>query len=251
MTARGAGLALWALAFGLAAGADAQTLSTAQQLLVVESPGWDAPRGTLRRFERTTPNAPFRPVGEPLPVALGRAGMAWRSDAGAPPPLAPGPQKREGDGRSPAGILPLGEMWGYAEKAPAGVKLSYHQADDKMRCVDDVQSPSYGKLVRAPNGPEPWRSAELLRMPTDHYKYLVVIDYNMAQPQPGKGSCIFLHVAPPPAGPTAGCTALVEDELLTVLRWLDPQKRPLLIQLPKDVMPAVQKALALPAEILR
>jgi L,D-peptidoglycan transpeptidase YkuD (ErfK/YbiS/YcfS/YnhG family) len=233
--------------------AQPSAVATAQQLLVVDSAGWDAPRGVLRRFERPAAGAAFRQVGAPLQVALGRAGLAWRSDAGAPPPPLPGPRKREGDGRSPAGILRLGQMWGYAPAAPSGVRLPYQQADDKMRCVDDAQSPSYARIVRAPAASEPWRSAELLRMPTDHYKYLVVIDYNMAQPIAGAGSCIFLHVAPPPAltsGPTAGCTALVEAELLTVLRWLEPQKQPLLVQLPRDVMVKAAAALALPAEIL-
>jgi D-alanyl-D-alanine dipeptidase len=89
-------------------------------------------------------------------------------------------------------------------------------------------------------------------MPTDHYKYLVVIDYNMKQPLPGAGSCIFLHVAPSPpgtAGPTAGCTALVESELVSLLRWIDPGRTPLLLQLPKDVLIAAAKSFDLGAAL--
>jgi len=228
-------------------------IRSAQQLLVVYSPGWDAPRGFVRRFERKAPGAPFQPVGERLAVALGRSGLAWRSDAGAPPPLAPGPTKREGDGRSPAGLLGLGAMWGYEKSAPPGVRIPYKQADDQMRCVDDVQSPQYGRIVAAPSGKSPpWRSAENLRMPTDHYKYLVVIDYNMKQPRSGAGSCIFLHVAPSPPGtegPTAGCTALVESELLSLLRWIDPQRNPLILQLPQHVLLASAKSFDLDAAL--
>jgi L,D-peptidoglycan transpeptidase YkuD (ErfK/YbiS/YcfS/YnhG family) len=234
--------------------AQALDIRSAQQLLVVYSPGWDAPRGLLRRFERKAPGAAFQPVGEPLAVALGRAGLAWRSDAGAPPPLSPGPTKREGDGRSPAGLLALGAMWGYEKNPPKGVHIAYKQADLRMRCVDDAQSPHYGRIVAAPpeGTPPPWRSAELLRMPTDHYKYLVVIDYNMKQPRPGAGSCIFLHVAPAPpgtTGPTAGCTSLIESELLALLRWIDPQRTPLLLQLPRDVLLTTAKSFALDAAL--
>lgn len=239
-----------------AAPVNAQKLDvrSAQQLLVVYSAGFDAPRGQLRRFERPAPGAAFRPVGEPLDVALGRAGLAWRSDVGAPPPLSPGPQKREGDGRSPAGLLALGAMWGYAKDPPSGVRISYTQADERMRCVDDVKSSHYGRIVAAPpgNAPPPWSSAELLRMPTDHYKYLVVIDYNMKQPSPGAGSCIFLHVAPSPLGtegPTAGCTALVESQLISLLRWIDPARTPLLLQLPKDVLKTAAKSFDLDAAL--
>jgi hypothetical protein len=234
-----------ALIFPSLAVAQRLDVKAAQQLVVVSSAGWDAPRGVLRRFERPAPEKPFRAVGSPLEVALGRAGLAWRSDAGAPPPLFPGPIKREGDGRSPAGLLGFGAMWGYDKAPPAGLKLPYKQADPRMRCVDDAQSPHYGRILAAPPGPAPWRSAELLRMPTDHYKYLLIIDYNMQKPLPGAGSCIFLHVAPLPQGtqaPTAGCTALIESELITVLRWLDPQRQPLLLQLPQDVLIATAPA---------
>ena len=65
-----------------------------------------------------------------------------------------------------------------------------------------------------PKAPVTWRSAEYLRMATEHYRYLVVIHYNDLRPRKGAGSCIFLHVAPPPGGGTAGCTALAAEDLL-------------------------------------
>lgn len=226
-------------------------LATAAQLLLVTSPSWDSPRGELLRLERPGPDQPFVRVGSPLPVWLGRHGLGWRSDEGAPEPPLPGPRKREGDGRSPAGIVKVGEMWGYAAAAPEGVRLTYHQAGPRDRCVDDADAKEYGRLVQAPaSGPAPWRSAEEMRMPTDHYKYLAVLRYNFDHPRPGAGSCIFLHVAPAPEGPTAGCTALREDDLLTVLRWLDPAKGPLILQLPAPVLGAVQKQWQLPPELV-
>jgi len=226
-------------------------LAAAEQLVFVESLSWDAPQGVLRRFERPRPKAPWQPIGGPLTVWLGRAGLGWRSDAEAPPVPAPFPKKAEGDGRSPAGLFALADLWGYAPQPPAGIRLPYHQSEARTRCVDDVRSPDYGKIISAPPGPAPWSSAEKLRLPTDHYKYLIVVDYNLRKPRPGAGSCIFVHVAPAPGGPTAGCTALVEEDLLTLLRWLAPQKRPLLLQLPQPAVAAVAKDLDLPASLLR
>jgi hypothetical protein len=233
----------------------AAQLAPSRQLMIVDSDGWDAPRGQLQRYERQSlgPNSRFHTVGPPLGVWLGRSGLGWRSDPDAPPPPSPGPRKQEGDGRSPAGLLGLGELFGYAAQPPPQVRLPYQQSDSRWRCVDDPDSTDYNQLRRAPPiGAAPWRSAELLLLPTDHYKYLIVLDYNrQPQPRPRAGSCIFLHVAPPPGGPTAGCTALAEADLLTLLRWLDPTQRPLLLQLPRPARAAAMAAWELPAELPR
>ena len=242
-----------ALALSALAPPETAALSEALQVLVVITPGWDAPRGTAQRFARRSPATPFFPVGRPLPAWLGRSGLAWRGDAqaAAPPPGSPaGPRKQEGDGRSPAGILELGALWGYARQAPAGVRLPYQTAGERDRCVDDPSSPYYNQLTQEPvDRPPPWRSAESLRLPTDHYKHLVVMGYNTRSPRPGAGSCIFLHVAPLPGGPTAGCTALGEADLLTVLRWLDPARHPVILQLPAPAVAATQAAWHLPGEL--
>jgi hypothetical protein len=229
----------------------ATQLHGSRQLLLVLGDGWDSSRGQLYRLARPTTTARWTVVGSPLAIWLGRSGLAWRSDPGAPPPPSRGPRKREGDGRSPAGLLSLDELWGYDGVAPAGVKLAYSQADASARCVDDVESPLYNQLVRQTASPPPWRSAEQLRMPTDHYKYLVVLGYNRQPVQRGAGSCIFLHVAPPPQGPTAGCTALAESELLALLRWLEPTDKPLLLQVPRETLTQTVKAWQLPAELPR
>jgi D-alanyl-D-alanine dipeptidase len=86
-------------------------------------------------------------------------------------------------------------------------------------------------------------------METEHYRYMVVITYNMATPLKGAGSCIFFHVSPAPGGGTAGCTALAAEDLLTVLRWMDPAKHPLLLQMPEGAMDAALAAWSLPSAL--
>ena len=58
---------------------------------------------------------------------------------------------------------------------------------------------------------------------TPSYFYGAVIGYNDAR-TPGLGSAIFLHVSH--GSSTAGCVALPTDQLLSLLRWLDPAKSP-------------------------
>jgi D-alanyl-D-alanine dipeptidase len=225
-------------------------LTRANQILRVTTADWNSPQGSLQRFERSA-NGALVPVGAPLAVWLGRAGMGWRNDEGAPPPPGPGPVKREGDGRSPAGILTFGDMWGYARQAPEGVRFSYRSATDCDRCVDDADHADYGKLIRlaSPQAPVTWRSAEKIRLDTEHYRYLLVIHYNDFKPRQAAGSCIFLHVAVPPGRVTAGCTALEVDDLLTLLRWMDPAKHPVLVQVPTPYFELVRTAWSLPSEL--
>ena len=52
-----------------------------------------------------------------------------------------------------------------------------------------------------------------------------MIDYNSRPVVPGRGSAIFLHVA---VAATAGCVSLPESQLVRVLRWLQPDAKPLI-----------------------
>ena len=60
-------------------------------------------------------------------------------------------------------------------------------------------------------------------MDVSAYDTGAVIAYNDAR-TPGLGSAIFLHVSS--GRSTAGCVSLPYDELLDVLRWLDPAQAP-------------------------
>jgi L,D-peptidoglycan transpeptidase YkuD (ErfK/YbiS/YcfS/YnhG family) len=65
---------------------------------------------------------------------------------------------------------------------------------------------------------------EHLYYETPFYNYAVVIDYNTAHPVQGAGSAVFLHVTD--GNPTAGCVAIPQADLVTIMRWLTPAAHP-------------------------
>lgn len=237
-----------------ARGTPPEALASATQLVVVTTPGWDATTGVLQRFARERPGSPWRAEGGPVPVVVGRSGLAWGVGfdeiAGAGAGTA-GPRKREGDGRSPAGAFPLGRAFGFAPAATAPLRLPYLPLTAGIECVDDPESDHYNRLVDRASVSEPdWRSAERMRE-IGVYRLGVVVDYNADPPTPGRGSCIFLHIWGGPRSTTAGCTALDAGELTTVVEWLDPRANPALVQLPAPVYARLREEWALPEMLAR
>jgi D-alanyl-D-alanine dipeptidase len=199
------------------------------QCLVVTTDSWNASRGQLVAFVRDHGSAWHR-RGSPVPVLIGDKGMAWGRGLLEVQAL-PGPQKKEGDHRAPAGLFHLGSAFGYARSAPA-TRLPYLPLSDRIVAVDDTQSRYYNQLIdqTAIRRPD-WRSAEKMILADNRYRWGIVVRHNFP-PQPGAGSCIFLHIWKSPETTTVGCTAMPESALLGLIRWLDPTRHPVLIQLP-------------------
>ena len=82
-------------------------------------------------------------------------------------------------------------------------------------------------------------------MRVEPYRWGAVVAHNLDQ-VPGAGSCIFLHVWEGAGVPTAGCTAMPEAEMLRLVRWLDRNKNPLLVQLPAAEYRRLRDAWKLP-----
>jgi L,D-peptidoglycan transpeptidase YkuD (ErfK/YbiS/YcfS/YnhG family) len=215
-----------------------------RQMLLVRSASWHSATGTLERYERH--DGSWHAVGSPVPVDLGRSGMAW--GRGLHPSIHQGPHKREGDGKSPAGVYPLGTAFGVAESLPNGSRgFPYLHARASSYCVEDTRSEHYNELVDSrevsPHGWERW--SELVRN-DGLFDWALVVRQNARDTQKGAGSCVFLHIWRGPKRPTSGCTAMAEDALETILRWLDPKQKPVLVQLPEPAFRAVEKDWGLP-----
>jgi L,D-peptidoglycan transpeptidase YkuD (ErfK/YbiS/YcfS/YnhG family) len=65
---------------------------------------------------------------------------------------------------------------------------------------------------------------EHLYYETPYYNYAVVINYNRWPVHQGAGSAFFLHVSVGTA--TAGCVAIPQSNLATIMRWLTPGAHP-------------------------
>lgn len=216
------------------------------QMVLVTTEGWDSVGAVLLRYERAGAGQPWRQVGQAIPAAVGRTGLAWGE--GLHPEPGEGPRKREGDGKAPAGVYALSSAFGYATVAEAAwVRMPYVQSDESVECVDDGRSRYYNRRVDRDTIAQPdWTSHEEMRRPDHLYRWGVWVDHNSNPPRPMGGSCIFLHVWAGPGAATSGCTAMREEDLLQVLRWLDPRARPVLVQLPRAQHASRRAAWGLP-----
>lgn len=217
----------------------------ARQLVVVTTPSWDANAGTLeahRRDGRTW----VRVLG-PVAVSVGRAGAAWGRGLHA---AQDGPQKREGDGRAPAGVFAIGTAFGYAPSLDA--RWPYAPMDAAHWCIDVPASPHYNRIVDArvvgdgavAGSTEPMRR-DLHAGGDRRYALGFVVEHNREAVRDA-GSCIFAHVWKAPGEPTAGCTAMDESALRALVAWLDPDAAPMFVLLPAAEHARLREAWRLP-----
>ena len=179
------------------------------QLVSVTAPS-GATSATLSLWEKR--NDCWRRAAGPWVARLGRSGLST--------------QKREGDGATPVGTYRLGAtVYGIAPNP--GVRLRYH----RLACGDwwdeDPSSGTYNRFRHVACGTDPpfGGASEALWRVSPQYRYFAVIDYNARPVVAGRGSAIFLHVA---VAATAGCVSLPESRLVRLLRWLQPDSRPLI-----------------------
>jgi len=140
-----------------------------------------------------------------VPCALGRGGLTAA--------------KREGDGGTPAGALRLLACRYRADRLPrpsTRLPVSPIRPDDGW--CDDPADRAYNRPVRLPHpaGHERmWREDGV-------YDIVVILDWNIARPVPGRGSAIFFHLAAPGFTPTAGCVAVTLPAMRRILALSGP-----------------------------
>ena len=227
-----------------AATLNADSLSRSTQMMVVTTSDWNAVEGRLQRYDRSTVHEKWRPEGEPISIVVGKNGLGWGIGVIATDDSnvrgASDPVKREGDGKSPAGVFALGTAFGYASQPLRGLKMPYLNLTPSIECVDDTGSKYYNRIVdRSVVAPD-WNSSEHMRDVGESYRWGIVVDHNSIlteanadPPQPGGGSCVFLHIWHSHDQGTVGCTAMSQIDLETLLAWFDPARKPLLVQLPE------------------
>ena len=219
--------------------------SATQQLLVVRSPSWKSVTATLQRFERTA-GASWQAQGAVIAVNVGRNGMAW--GRGLQPKDEPGPVKKEGDQRTPAGAFPLGPAFGYHDALPAGAKrYPYVHVQRGISCIEDQKSKYYNQVIDLGSVTKgDWSRTDDMLRADGLFRWGIIVDQNAKDTLPGAGSCVFLHIWRGPKQGTAGCTAMAPEAIEETIRWLDPAARPVLVQLPESEYTRLRPEWALP-----
>ena len=214
------------------------------QLLVTITDDWDAPTGYLYTFVRDESGWQRQPLE--TPVNIGRSGLAWGIGLHE---VQAGIQKREGDGKAPAGIFYLGDAFGYLPEVATG--MSYQPMDATDFCIDVPGSPYYNQTVDAQEVGEAavQGSSEGMRRDIHYgdqqYRKGLFVQHNPENID-GAGSCIFIHLWKKHGAPTAGCTAFAEPTLDRLLVWLDRKAKPVYVALPRSEYVAKRAQWGLP-----
>jgi len=226
----------WALAVVFAISAlvaSAQPLGgEIRQLIVSIAPDWSASQGTLQRYERGS-DGRWQRVGGSVPVLYGKSGLAW--GRGVRGTEEPGLRKREGDGRSPAGVFAIGTIYGNDARLPDGADFPFHQVTANDAWPDDPANPFYNQHVSVDGAQPPaWFAAQRMRTGDAAYRWRVEIRHNADPIEPGAGSATFFHIRRGETRRTSGCTTMAEPALQDLVVWLRVAAKPHYVLLPRE-----------------
>ena len=143
-----------------------------------------------------------------LPVAIGRGGIKAN--------------KREGDGATPRGVFRLKRLWWRADRHPrprSRLPLRRIRPDDGW--CEDPYDRHYNQPVLVPKNSKADRLTRADRL----YDFIIELDHNTRPRIAGRGSAVFVHIARPGFGPTAGCVALALPALRRLLAQVGPRTR--------------------------
>lgn len=214
------------------------------QLLVATAPDWNSTQGEMRLFERSR-GGKWTAQGAPIAVLFGKNGVAW--GIGLAGQNEKGLRKKERDGRAPAGVFRIGQIFTYDAQLPAGSDYPFHQVTEADIWSDDPRSPNYNRhVVIDPKNPPDNYSHERMRPGDFAYHWLIEIRHNSDPPVPGEGSAIFFHIRRGVTRATAGCTTMAEENLVRVIKWLRSGKQPCYALLPKTEYAAKWQSWNLP-----
>ncbi|WP_169543770.1 L,D-transpeptidase family protein [Sneathiella aquimaris] len=138
--------------------------------------------------------------GQSWPCAVGKSGVTA--------------DKKEGDHASPAGVFPIRAVYFRADRIDRPrTSVPVFEISEKDGWCDDPSSAAYNQKITLP-----FEDRHECLMREDHlYDLIVVLGHNDNPPIPGKGSCIFMHVAKEDYSGTEGCVALRLDHLQSLL----------------------------------
>jgi L,D-peptidoglycan transpeptidase YkuD (ErfK/YbiS/YcfS/YnhG family) len=208
----------------------------AQQLIVVAGSSKTSTYATARVYQKGTDGNWAMKLWA-MPARIGWGG--W----------VPAASRVQNTGTTPRGTFRITTAFGL--KANPGTKISYKHVEAWDYWVGDQRDPqTYNLYEPYASAQRSWRISQAERLgayPTQ-YEYAAVIDFNRpaatsvrwnytyneyatsAPVNVTLGSAIFLHING--TGATGGCVSLRRADLITVLKWLDPAKKPRIVMAP-------------------
>jgi L,D-peptidoglycan transpeptidase YkuD (ErfK/YbiS/YcfS/YnhG family) len=205
-----------------------------QQLVTVTSDRWSSTRGTFSAWRKRADG--WHRVRGPLTVRLGYNGWARAG------------KRRQSTGTTPAGRFTM--PYAFGNRADPGGRLRYRHADGNDVWPYEPRDPAtYNILQPFQSRTSHWRPdyRERLADYGRQYAYAVVLGFNLPDgvhwskrrhqrvarepADTDRGGGIFLHVQG--SGSTAGCVAGPITDIRRVVRWLDPDLRPLIVMGPR------------------
>lgn len=203
-----------------------------RQLILTITTSAETNTGIMYYYKRTDSESGWEQTLEESPVAIGRNGLAWGRGLHTEKAAKKFPIKKEGDGKSPAGVFTLSSVFGYKSEVEwGGFKMPYLRLNKMIECIDDATSKNYNSIVSNDSLEIDWSSSEKMASMGVFYELGVTVDHNKNPMKNGAGSCIFLHNWKTPFGTTAGCTAMDPENMKKTAFWLDAEKAPIFIQL--------------------
>ena len=197
-------------------------LFSSQQIILVVSDNFTSNNASLECYEGTLK------MFDTINVNIGKNGLAWGLGETLLTQNFNEPLKYEGDKKAPIGIFKLSSLYGYKQKH--NYKMPYLYTSKNLICVDDSNSNFYNHIIES-KGNE--KSFEYMKRKDHQYELGIVVEHNKNAIKK-RGSCIFLHVKKSKNASTAGCTSMKLQELKKIASWLDKDKNPILIQIPKS-----------------
>ncbi|HEX5017363.1 MAG TPA: L,D-transpeptidase family protein [Actinomycetes bacterium] len=211
-------------------------IGNARQVIVVTTSGWNTSYARLQTW-RLSDNGTWKRRIDPIPARVGWNGVRRAKN------------RLQNTGTTPAGTFALPRGFGLAN--PKGVALPYRKVDRNDWWPYDPTDPkTYNVLQPHRVQHSKWRTewAERLKSYRKQYRYAVILDYNLPSDirwrngqriakntaDTSAGGGIFLHVNG--SGATAGCVSISRARMLRVLRWLDPDRDPVIVIGPRDVI---------------
>lgn len=209
----------------------------AEQLVVVTGQSIPSTYSTLRTYQLGA-DGTWTERFAAMPARNGYAGWAWYN------------VRKQDTGTTPAGTFPITTAFGL--KANPGTKIFYRPADSNDYWVGDNKDAKTYNIFQPSMSPKrTWRTSEAERIAAYpvQYEYAAVIDFNRpannslsynatygeyvtSKPvDVRRGSAIFLHING--KGSTAGCVSISRTNMIAVLKWLDPAKKPRIVMAPE------------------